>query len=237
MTNKTTKIIAILFIIGCAIVYGVSARFGGNDSAHNSVKTTPMPISTQGEIVCLPHLDTNGPVTMECAYGLRDSDGFYYELKDENSSFQNSANVPMNTPVFVEGILQLMKSDTYNSIGVITISQITTQSTSPHLEDSGTAEIRIAETKAVGPVLITLHSVVQDNRCPVDVVCIEAGAITAHVTFKMGPNSETFNMPSDEVPHTFWGYKVSIIDVSPDALSKKTINPKDYKVAFRVEKI
>ncbi len=33
-----------------------------------------------GEVVCLPHADTSGPQTMECAYGLKTDVGEYYAL-------------------------------------------------------------------------------------------------------------------------------------------------------------
>jgi hypothetical protein len=33
-----------------------------------------------GEVVCLPHADTSGPTTLECATGLRTETGEYYAL-------------------------------------------------------------------------------------------------------------------------------------------------------------
>jgi hypothetical protein len=237
MNPKYTKLIAILFILVCVAGYALSTNTNKVPPVNEPVSTTPTSISMKGEIVCLPHINTDGPQTMECAYGVKDVDGVYYALVDEDSNFQNISNAPMNTPVLVEGMLTIQKSDRYQSIGTIEVTHIQTIAVPPTSPQSGTEEIGFGQTKLVGPISITLHSVVQDNRCPTDVVCIEAGAITARVTLSMGPNSETFNMPSDEVPHEFWGYKVSITNVKPNALSTKTINPKDYKVAFHVEKI
>ena len=34
----------------------------------------------EGEFVCLPHTDTTGPQTEECAFGLKTADGKYYAL-------------------------------------------------------------------------------------------------------------------------------------------------------------
>lgn len=48
-------------------------------------------IIVEGEVTCLPHRDTSGPTTMECAYGLKADDGSYYGL--------NAATLPPNEPV------------------------------------------------------------------------------------------------------------------------------------------
>lgn len=98
-----------------------------------------------------------------------------------------------------------------------------------------TVEVGIKETKYLGGVRITLNKIVQDNRCPVDVQCIEAGAITANVTLKSDTDTETFNMPSDEVPHAFDSFKVSIVNVKPSRVAVAAPTPNSYKVTFKVE--
>ena len=97
--------------------------------------------------------------------------------------------------------------------------------------------VGVGETKFMNGVKITLHGVVQDSRCPVDVVCIQAGAITARVTLKSDTDTETFNMPSDEVPHPFDSYKVSIVNVNPPRVSTHETEPASYKVTFKVENL
>lgn len=98
-------------------------------------------------------------------------------------------------------------------------------------------KVGVGETKFMNGVKITLHGVVQDSRCPIDVTCIQAGAITARVTLKSDTDTETFNMPSDEVPHQFDSYKVSIVDVNPPRLSTEETNPQSYRVTFKVENL
>lgn len=236
MNTQKIKIIIIFVLIIGALTYVVTSNMHPRVLPEPVVSNVSTPTVVSGEIVCLPHINTSGPQTMECAYGIKDTEGHYYELLDIAPNNQNVSTAPMNTPVLVEGMLTLQSSDRYQSIGTIAVSKITTIAVSPTSPESGTEIIGIGETKMVGPIAITLHSVVQDSRCPADVMCIQAGAITARVTLKMGPNFETFNMPSDEVPHTFWGYKVSITDVGPARNSKYETNPKDYKVTFHVER-
>lgn len=106
----------------------------------------------------------------------------------------------------------------------------------PHVS-SPVNEVALAPdvTAEVSGLSIRFNSLVQDNRCPVDVQCIEAGAVTVNVTLEYEGKSETRNLPSDEVPHEFMGNKISIIAVSPEARSTVSIKPNQYKVTFKVE--
>jgi hypothetical protein len=108
--------------------------------------------------------------------------------------------------------------------------------TEVNLDTADTIEVGVGQTKTLKGISITLNSVVQDNRCPVDVQCIEAGAITAGVTFTSGSNTKTFNMPSDEVPQQFAGYSISIENVKPSRVAAREPDPKSYKVTFKVAK-
>lgn len=92
----------------------------------------------------------------------------------------------------------------------------------------------VGETVFAGGVRITLHEVVADYRCPVDVQCIQGGAITARVTFTSDTDTETFNMPSDEAPRPFDAFEVSIVDVQPDLISTEPIDADAYRVTFAV---
>lgn len=94
----------------------------------------------------------------------------------------------------------------------------------------------VGETGKVENLAITFNKSVQDSRCPIDVQCIQAGAVNINVTFAQGPHVETTNMPSDEVPQEFEGYKISIIDVNPPRKSQTEINPSDYEITFHVSK-
>lgn len=66
---------AILLVIGIAAI--AKTQFDR--------RTPDMPegygqVTLRGETVCLPHKDTDGPTTLECAFGLRTANGDYYAL-------------------------------------------------------------------------------------------------------------------------------------------------------------
>ncbi len=103
--------------------------------------------------------------------------------------------------------------------------------------DVHSAVVSVGGSTVIGGMRVTLHEVVADNRCPIDVQCIEAGAITARVTLDSDTDHETFNMPSDEVPHPFDTFTVAIGTVSPDAVSTQPIDPSEYQVTFVVDQL
>lgn len=67
--------------------------------------TTPYEATLTGEQVCLPHKDTRGPQTLECAFGMKLDTGEYYAL-DFNRSPQ--------------GITTLKTGDRFKATGIVT---------------------------------------------------------------------------------------------------------------------
>lgn len=45
------------------------------------------PISLTGELICLPHKQTDGPQTLECAFGLKSENGDNYAISDPQMKF------------------------------------------------------------------------------------------------------------------------------------------------------
>ena len=65
---------------------------------------------------------------------------------------------------------------------------------------SGSITIGVGQTGTVGDFEITFNSFVQDSRCPIDVQCIQAGAVNINVTFTHGAHTKTIALSSAEVP-------------------------------------
>lgn len=82
-------------------------------------------ITVAGIVLCLPHKDTGGPYTLECAFGLRDSLGRYFALRDTDPQYRNITGIPMNMPVEVEGTFEKRGSSKYQDIGIIAVKRIT----------------------------------------------------------------------------------------------------------------
>lgn len=81
-------------------------------------------ITIQGIMLCLPHRNTSGPQTLECAFGLKDDQGRYYGLRDSDPEYRNISSISMNVRSEVHGIFTPREDTRYQSIGVIEIIDI-----------------------------------------------------------------------------------------------------------------
>lgn len=86
-----------------------------------------LPLSTEevtvrGEVICLPHKDTSGPQTLECAIGIRDDKGVNYALRADDPSQTGSLT---GKKVQVTGRLQEAEpTSRYNTAGTLHVLAI-----------------------------------------------------------------------------------------------------------------
>lgn len=106
---------------GLVVLLGVMAFVSKTPES----QTEATEFSMVGRIVCLPHKNSEGPQTMECAFGFQDQQGKYYSLHDTDPEYKNVSNAPMNVPVRVSGTFTLKEDDKYKSIGVIDVTSLT----------------------------------------------------------------------------------------------------------------
>lgn len=78
------------------------------------------PITVRGTMVCLPHKNTDGPQTLECAYGLKTEAG-NYGLRDSDPTYKNIMGLPMGEEVEITGVFEAKTDAKYDSLGVIEI--------------------------------------------------------------------------------------------------------------------
>lgn len=82
-------------------------------------------ITVSGTTLCLPHRDTSGPQTLECAIGLKDAEGRHYALSDTDPTYKNTGSIPMNTQVVVTGTLKTVPDEKYATVGTIAVTSVT----------------------------------------------------------------------------------------------------------------
>ena len=93
---------------------------------------SPTPITISGLYTCLPKVDTGGPVTLECAFGLKTDRG-YYSLDLSSILTENYPALYGNETITVEGVIvpkEMLSSDrwkTYDVVGVIAVDKIVRQ--------------------------------------------------------------------------------------------------------------
>lgn len=107
------------------LVIGVLAVVITNSTSTEQSSIEPPaegPIRIQGEVVCLPHKNTDGPQTLECAFGLKDKDGLYYALKDSRDDHSNITSIPTGKQVVVTGTLEHGEDSVYQTVGTIEVT-------------------------------------------------------------------------------------------------------------------
>ncbi|HVQ44368.1 MAG TPA: hypothetical protein VMT30_05375 [Candidatus Saccharimonadia bacterium] len=81
-------------------------------------------ITVVGQSLCLPHTNTTGPQTDECAYGLKDDTGVYYALHDTTTGSSLISKAGFGKRVRVTGTYKAQTSATYPIIGIITLTAV-----------------------------------------------------------------------------------------------------------------
>lgn len=76
-------------------------------------------VTVQGNVTCLPHKNQDGPQTMECAFGFKDTDGNYYGLIGGESLM----TTPQEETITINGVYKAETSEKYQQNGVIEIAE------------------------------------------------------------------------------------------------------------------
>lgn len=98
-----------------------------------------------------------------------------------------------------------------------------------------TTEWSLGESGMQNGVMILPTSLVEDNRCPVDIECIEAGVVRVRTILTKGDtrNETILSLGS---PVSFQGRNVILRSVLPATESKVALTPEDYRFYIVVEK-
>jgi hypothetical protein len=75
----------------------------------------------EGTIACLPHKNTDGPQTLECAAGLKTNDGTYYSLKINDPNHALTSKTGSNQIVRITGKVTDEPDSIYQSAGLLTV--------------------------------------------------------------------------------------------------------------------
>lgn len=175
MTNKNTFIaigtIIALLVVGYFFFYNNSFKMMSN----TDLDATPKNTTLSGTFECLPHLDTTGPQTDECAFGLKTDDGVHYAVNfgagaDSMNQFQSGARITAEGFVVIKEALSSNQWAKYNMKGIFTITRMIDPAPTP----TNQAKINI------------------------DVVCQQA---LAYMSFPDGKSAEAFVTDCKEGKH------------------------------------
>jgi hypothetical protein len=102
---------------------------GSNPDNTTPADVVPVRTSLSGTYVCLPHRNTSGPQTMECAFGIRTDDGKHYGIDFNLMSQTKPENIEMGSRITANGLMtpvEMLSSDrwttVYNIVGIFSVT-------------------------------------------------------------------------------------------------------------------
>lgn len=128
MTTYTYRVIlaAVLLLALGGYVFFIT---NNSKSTPEVLDPTPYNVTLSGTYVCLPHLDTKGPQTMECAFGLQADDGNYYAVNfgqgaEALNQFRAGERITAEGFVVIKEALSTDQWQKYNMKGIFTITKL-----------------------------------------------------------------------------------------------------------------
>lgn len=117
-------------IVLCLVVIGGLVWLADRGSVLGTpIDATPQNITLSGTYVCLPHIDTRGPQTDECAFGLRTDEGDYYAVNFGQSAaamqqFQAGAHIRASGFFVAKEALNTDQWNRYTMKGIFTVTEL-----------------------------------------------------------------------------------------------------------------
>jgi hypothetical protein len=103
-----------------------------------------------------------------------------------------------------------------------------TESTTP--VSVGTFTVRLGAQIGTMGIAITPLEVLEDSRCGVDVVCIQAGTVRLRAKVNQGEMTFTLNQPV-----TIESKSVTLTEVQPAPYAGRQISKTDYRFTFQIK--
>lgn len=142
--NKANQIIAIVILSIVLVVIGSMAGIPKTQKpepymppvpSNEKPITTPTPTPKQtppkagvvtltGVGLCLPHRDTTGAQTAECAIGFQAEDGNNYGLADTDPTYKNIMSVGPGDRFQIHGTFIPKEDAKYDSVGVVMVDSV-----------------------------------------------------------------------------------------------------------------
>ena len=116
-----------VIVVGALAVLALSFR--GPGETVPPLDATPQQKTLSGTLECLPHLNTKGPQTTECAFGIKTDEGEHYAINfgqsaDAMQQFQSGAHIRAEGFVVIKEALSSDHWQQYNMKGIFTVTKM-----------------------------------------------------------------------------------------------------------------
>lgn len=116
-----------VFITLLVIICVGAAAFGGYLAYQKYNENNQPPkkeiVTVEGEVVCLPHKNSDGPQTLECAAGLKTTDGKHYGLSTNDPASPLTTAAGTQKKASVTGALEPTGDTQYDIEGIIAVEK------------------------------------------------------------------------------------------------------------------
>lgn len=237
---KRFLVVALIIIVASVVVYGFYRMLERRSDENMAVCTAEALQCPDGSYV--------GRGGAQCAFSpcpnqpsftgtlRQDSNGFTLIIAAPPGGMEVAYAMPLTIKVSnVVGQLVGQKVRVYGSFtqgAMLAVDRL--EELSGDVGDREVGDVSVGESVFINGVRITLNKIVQDSRCPVDVQCIQAGAVTANVTLQSNTDKETKTIVSNAAPIAFDSYHISIENVKPSRVVGAMPAPESYRITFRV---
>jgi hypothetical protein len=103
------------------------------------------------------------------------------------------------------------------------------------LEESGSRVVSIGDSATVGKITIAPEEIVEDSRCPLGVMCIQAGRLRVLAQIAAVSTSTEHIFLLGE-PFVFGDTTITMVLAEPLKRKEVSLEPSDYQLTFKVEK-
>lgn len=124
---KTKNIFFLIIVL--VLVITLISFFRNSKNDNQDLDPNPRNMTISGLYVCLPHKDTTGPQTEECAFGIKTDSGDYYAVNFGQSGyamndFINGSYIKADGFFVIKEALSTNHWDKYNMKGIFTITKM-----------------------------------------------------------------------------------------------------------------
>lgn len=125
-TFNRFKVLGLFYMIIGLLIIVSAPQTAVKEPPVNEVMVPAGTATLTGEVICLPHKDTSGPHTLECAFGLRTTDGLNFALDygaDYEKIPQTGETVTVTGHVTPVQALSTLHWQKYDIVGIISVQE------------------------------------------------------------------------------------------------------------------
>jgi hypothetical protein len=118
------------------------------------------------------------------------------------------------------------------TLALLPLLSLAACATVPTVAEDGSTEARLNRQIDVGGPKVTVLSVLEDSRCPMEARCVWAGRVKLKVRVVLGSGTKLHELASDQPLQVADG-QLELTNVMPPKSTQRAIAPGDYRFSLK----